>query len=143
MAGRKKGSNALTPLELTILQVLWREGPGNVLHVQKNLPPESELAYTTVQTMLNVLERKGRVRRKLEGRAYEYCPVATQDSVLGQAVRDLVERMFGGSSEDLVMSLIKTRQIDPARIAELSHNLAVQDEKELQRTDKKGGESDE
>ncbi len=127
MAGRKKGSNSLTPLELLILQVLWREGPSNVLHVQRNLPAGSDLAYTTVQTMLNVLERKGRVERTMVGRAYEYRPVATKEKVLGQAVRDLVERMFGGSSEELVMSLIKTRQVDPKRIAALSKKLAAMD----------------
>lgn len=127
MAGRKKGSNSLTPLELLILQVLWREGPSNVLHVQRNLPAGSNLAYTTVQTMLNVLERKGRVERTMIGRAYEYRPVATKEKVLGQAVRDLVERMFGGSSEELVMSLIKTRQVDPKRIAALSKKLAAMD----------------
>jgi predicted transcriptional regulator len=128
MAGRKKGSHSLTPLELLIMQVLWREGPSNVLSVQKNLPSDSNLAYTTVQTMLNVLQRKGRVRRKLKGRAYEYRPVASKEKVLGQAVRDLVERMFGGSSEELVMSLIKSRQVDPERIADLSRKIAASEE---------------
>jgi predicted transcriptional regulator len=125
MAGRKKGSTSLTPLELLIMQVLWRDGPSNVLQVQAGLGPESSLAYTTVQTMLNVLERKERVRRTLNGRAYVYNAVAQKDKVLGQAVRDLVERMFGGSSEELVMSLIKARQVDPERIADLSRKLAA------------------
>lgn len=123
MAGRKKGSNALTPLELKIMQILWKDGPGNVQGVQENLLPSDELAYNTVQTMLNVLHRKGRVRRALKGRAYVYRAVSTREAVLGHAVRDLIERMFGGSSEELVMSLIKTRQVDPKRIAELSRQL--------------------
>ncbi len=127
MAGRKKGPQSLTSLELLIMQVLWREGPSNVLRVQKNLPPSSDLAYTTVQTMLNVLQRKGRVRRTLKGRAYEYRPVVSEEKVLRQAVRDLVERMFGGSSEELVMSLIKSRQVDPARIADLSRIAASEE----------------
>lgn len=116
----------LTPPVLLIMQVLWSEGPSNVLHVQKNLLPNNELAYNTVQTMLNVLHRKGRVQRTLEGRAYVYCPVASRETVLGQAVRDLVERMFGGSSEELVMSLVKSRQVDLERIAELSRKMAEQ-----------------
>lgn len=110
------------------MKVLWREGPSNVLAVQKNLSSDTDLAYTTVQTMLNVLHRKGRVRRKLKGRAYEYRAVVSKEKVLGQAVRDLVERMFGGSSEELVMSLIKDRQIDPARIAYLTKMLAELEE---------------
>ncbi|HUZ97143.1 MAG TPA: BlaI/MecI/CopY family transcriptional regulator [Edaphobacter sp.] len=124
MVGRKKGTNALTPLELQIMQVLWSEGPSNVQHVQKSLLPGNELAYNTVQTMLNVLHRKGRVGRSLEGRAFVYSPVASKETVLGQAVRDLVERMFGGSSEELVMSLVKSRQVDLERIADLSRKMA-------------------
>lgn len=126
MVGRKKGTNALTPLELQIMQVLWSEGPSNVQHVQKSLLPNTELAYNTVQTMLNVLHRKGRVGRSLEGRAFVYSPVASKETVLGQAVRDLVERMFGGSSEELVMSLVKSRQVDLERIAELSRKMALE-----------------
>jgi predicted transcriptional regulator len=105
--------------------VLWREGPSNVQHVQKSLSPNNDLAYNTVQTMLNILHRKGRVRRTLKGRAYVYRTVASRETVLGQAVRDLVERMFGGSSEELVMSLIKSRQVDPERIADLSRKVAT------------------
>ncbi|MBB5065904.1 BlaI/MecI/CopY family transcriptional regulator [Granulicella mallensis] len=132
MVGRKKGSTALTPLELQIMQVLWAEGPSNVLQVQKSLSPKNDLAYNTVQTMLNVLHRKGRVKRTLKGRAYVYRTVASRETVLGQAVRDLVERMFGGSSEDLVMSLVKNRQVDLERIADLGRKMA-----------REGGEHDE
>ncbi len=130
MVGRRKGTNALTPLELQIMQVLWSEGAGNVQHVQKGLLPTNELAYNTVQTMLNVLHRKGRVERTLEGRAYVYSPVASKETVLGQAVRDLVERMFGGSSEALVMSLVKSRQVDLERIADLGRKIAAQEKGE-------------
>jgi predicted transcriptional regulator len=123
MVRRKKAPDSLTPLELQIMQVLWRDGPGNVQHVQKNLPAGTDLAYTTVQTMLNVLQRKGRVRRTLNGRAFDYRAVVSEEKILGQAVRDLVERMFGGSSEELVMSLIKSREIDLERLAELSRQM--------------------
>jgi predicted transcriptional regulator len=127
MVRRKKATQSLTPLELQIMQVLWREGPSNVLHVQKNLLPDVDLAYTTVQTMLNVLHRKGRARRTLRGRAYDYRAVVSKEKVIGQAVRDLIERMFGGSSEELVMSLVKSRQIDPVQIAKLSRIVATEE----------------
>lgn len=123
MAGRKKGSNALTPLELKIMQVLWSDGASNVLHVQQKLKPEDELAYNTVQTMLNVLHRKGRVRRSLAGRAYVYRATASREKVLGHALRDFVKRAFGGSPEALVMNLVKSRQVDLERIAELTRRL--------------------
>jgi BlaI family penicillinase repressor len=123
MASREKAP--LTKLELQIMQVIWRRGISNVSEVQETL--EQDLAYTTVQTMLNILCRKGKLKRKLKGRAYEYSAAVTESKALGHAVRDLVDRMFGGSSEELVMSLIKSRQIDPRRIAELTRRL---DEKE-------------
>ena len=128
MARRKKPLHSLTPLELEIMQVLWREGPSNVQAVHTKL--QSDLAFTTVQTVLNVLHQKGRVRRTLKGRAYEYRAVESKESVLGQTVRDLVRRMFGGSSEELVMSLVKTRQIDPATLARLSRRFGDAEESE-------------
>ncbi len=127
MVGRRKGSGSLTPLELKIMQVLWRGGPSNVQQVQKELLPNDELAYNTVQTMLNILHRKGRVQRELAGRAYVYRPVASRDKVLGQAVREFVERLFEGSTEALVMSLIKSRQVDLERIADLGRELDAQE----------------
>lgn len=132
MARRKKESDGLTPLELRIMQVLWSEGASDVQTVQRNLPAGMDLAYTTVQTMLNVLQRKGKVKRVLKGRAYEYYPVLTKEKAAGQAVRDVVDRLFGGSSEDLVMSLIKDRKVDAARIVELS--------KEIETLKKRGGD---
>ena len=100
------------------MQVIWRCGGSTVSAVQAELDPP--LAYTTVQTMLNILERKGKLKRELQGRAYVYSARVTEGKALGQGVRDLVDRMFGGSSEELVMSLLKTRQIDAKRLAELS-----------------------
>lgn len=129
MAGRRKGVKSLTPLEMKILQVLWSDGASNVQQVQSRLP-EEKLAYNTVQTMLNVLHRKGRVRRRLEGRAYVYSATASRERVLGQAVREFVERAFGGSSEALVMSLVKSRQVDLKRIAELSRQLEAEAEED-------------
>ena len=116
---------ALTRLELQIMQALWKLGPANVSDVQKALP--QKLAYTTVQTMLNILERKGKLKRKLRGRAYIYSATFTEARATRHAVRDLVDRMFGGSADQLVMSLIKSRQIDPRRLAELTRRLDDED----------------
>jgi BlaI family transcriptional regulator, penicillinase repressor len=113
--------DALTKLELQIMQVIWKRGASNVGAVQESL--EQQLAYTTVQTMLNILHRKGKLKRRLRGRAYEYSATVSEASALGHAVRDLVDRMFGGSSEELVMSLIKSRQIDAEQIARLTRRL--------------------
>jgi BlaI family penicillinase repressor len=108
----------LTRLELKIMQVIWKRGRCTVSAVQKELAPP--LAYNTVQTMLNILERKGKLSRELCGRAYVYNATVTEARALGQGLRDLIDRMFGGSSEELVMSLLKNRQIDAKRLADLT-----------------------
>src|ERR1700677_3789515 len=114
---------ALTKLELQIMQVIWKLGASSVAtacsvkEVQEGLP--QQLAYTTVQTMLNILERKGKLKRKLRGRAYVYSATVTEAKASRHAVRDLVDRMFGGSAGELVISLIKNPQIDPERLGEL------------------------
>jgi BlaI family penicillinase repressor len=115
---KESNKSGLTKLELKIMQVIWRLGGSTVNAVQAEMEPA--LAYTTVQTMLNILERKGKLKRDLQGRAYVYSARVTEDKALGQGVRDLIDRMFGGSSEDLVMSLLKNGQIDAKRLAELT-----------------------
>ena len=117
MANNPKQAS-FTRLELRIMQAIWKRGGGTVSEVQAELDPP--LAYTTVQTMLNILERKGKLKRELEGRAYVYTPKVTEAKALSQQLRDLVDRMFGGSSEELVMSLLKTRQIDAKKLSELT-----------------------
>jgi predicted transcriptional regulator len=117
----KREKEKLTGLELQIMQVIWKLGPSNVSAVQEGL--EQRLAYTTVQTMLNILQKKGKLRRKLKGRAFEYSAMVTEAKASSHAVSDLVDRMFGGSSEELVMSLIKSKQIDAKKIAELSRRV--------------------
>jgi BlaI family penicillinase repressor len=116
----RKTADPLTPLELEIMKVLWETGPAAVQTVQEHLAPERKLAYNTVQTMLNVLHRKGKVRRELQGRAYVYEPVVSRAQAAGQAVGDLVSRMFGGSAESLVLSLVEARHLTPEKLAELS-----------------------
>jgi predicted transcriptional regulator len=115
---KKSKKVGLTKLELRIMQVIWKRGQCSVSAVQEELEPP--LAYTTVQTMLNILERKGKLKRELQGRAYIYSAAITEAKALGQGVRDLIDRMFGGSSEELVMSLLKTGEIDAKRLAELT-----------------------
>jgi predicted transcriptional regulator len=122
MGPSKKLLPQLTRLELQIMKVLWENGPATVQEVQKNLKGES-LAYTTVQTMLNVLHRKGRVKRKLYGKAYQYAPLMTQDKAMGEALVDIVDRMFGGSAEALVMSLVKTQHLDTRKLEKLNEVL--------------------
>jgi predicted transcriptional regulator len=111
------------------MQVLWEHGVSTVQAVQNKLPGES-LAYTTVQTMLNVLQRKGKVKRKLVGKAYEYRPVLSRERALQEAAGDLLHRMFGGSVDALLMSLVKGRQIDGAKLEKLKQLIDEHEESE-------------
>jgi len=124
--GGRPAKNGLTRLELKIMQVIWRLGASTVGDVQNELEPP--LAYTTVQTMLNILERKGKLERELQGRAYVYRAKVSEEKAVGQSLRDMIERMFGGSSEELVMSLLKSRQIDAKRLARLTEKFKEETE---------------
>ena len=126
MARRK--TEQLTPLELEIMHVLWETGPANVQSVQQHL--ERELVYTTVQTMLNILHRKGKVKRTLKDRAYFYKPAVSRSQVVGQHMSDIVDRLFGGSAESLVMSLVETKHLTPQKLARLQKLLEETREEE-------------
>ena len=115
---RKSARDGLAPLELSIMQVIWTRGESSVTEVQSQL--ESTLAYTTVQTMLNSLEKKGKLTRRLVGRAFIYSARVSEAAAIGQGVRDLIDRMFGGSAEDLVISLLRNREIDSKKLVELT-----------------------
>jgi len=80
---RKPNPSGLTELELRIMQVIWRRGGSSVAEVQAELDPP--LAYTTVQTVLNILQRKGKLKRALDGRAYIYSAKITEDKAHQQA----------------------------------------------------------
>src|SRR5215204_770963 len=110
-------SEHLTPLELEIMNVLWETGPANVQTVQQKLP--RDLAYTTVQTMLNILHKKGKTKRALKDRAYFYKPAVSQKQVVSKQVADVIDRLFGGSAESLVMSLLETKHLTPEKLARL------------------------
>jgi BlaI family transcriptional regulator, penicillinase repressor len=118
-----KVNQTLTPLELEIMQVLWDVGPCTVAEVQPKL--KADLAYTTVQTMLNVLLRKNKVKRVQEGRAYRYRPAVSRERASGSALSDMVKRMFGGSSEALLMAMVDTRQITAEELVRVAQRLAA------------------
>jgi len=120
MSAKRKGPRQLTPLELQIMKVLWDSGPSNVQAVQDKLAGHTKLAYTTVQTMLNVLHRKGHVKRALHGKAYEYEPLLSRDIASSNAIRDMVDRLFGGSVEALLMSLVKSKELRPRNLTKLA-----------------------
>jgi len=132
MTTQRKATQSLTRLELEIMQVLWLSGACTVSEVQPQL--KAELAYTTVQTMLNVLLRKGKVKRVQEGRAFRYRAAVSRERAMGSALNDMVKRMFGGSPEALLMAMVDARQISPEELARVAKRLAAADQDSIPHT---------
>ena len=126
--GRRPGTGAMTPLELDIMNALWEHGAATVQEVQAHLRSR-KLAYTTVQTMLNVLVRKGKAKRTLVDRAYRYRPAITRQKAASNTLRDVINRVFGGSAEALVLSLMETKQLTPETLRHLQE-MVSEDEDE-------------
>ncbi len=116
---RPKTTGPLTPLELEIMTVLWKTGAANVQTVQDGLPKNRSLTYSSVQTMLNLLVKKGKAIRELQGRAFLYRPTLERNSAVRLALKDLIDHMFDGSAENLVVGLVETSQLDPDRLTKL------------------------
>ncbi len=117
---KRQTPDQLTPLELEIMKVLWETGPASVQTVQELLPADRQLAYNSVQTMLNVLQRKGKVKRELRARAYFYEPAVSRVQATRQAVGDMVQRLFDGSAESLVLSLVENEHLTPEKLSRLT-----------------------
>ena len=109
------------------MKVLWEKGPANVQSVQANLKSR-DFAYTTVQTMLNVLHRKGKVKRQLKDRAYIYRPLLSRQKAVTNAVGEMLDRFFGGSADGLVLNLVETRHLTPEKLARIQRMLARPEE---------------
>jgi len=135
---KKRTRQQFTPAELEIMKVLWSLGGTTVQGVRDRLPGDPGPAYTTIQTMLNVLHRKGKVRRILKGKSFEYAPRVSKEGAWSQAIRDLLDRLFGGSAEDLVMTLLKDRHLTAKDFARLNR-LVEQDSSAKAKTTKKEG----
>jgi predicted transcriptional regulator len=123
-----ESEQTLTPLELEIMQVLWELGASTAAEVQPRL--KGDLAYTTVQTMLTVLLKKGKVTRTAEGRAHRYSAAVSRDRASGGALKDMVKRMFGGSPEALLMAMVDTRQISAEELTRIAERLNAAESKE-------------
>ncbi len=95
-----------TPFELEILKIVWELKTATVRDIYETLRERRKIAYTTVMTMMGIMERKGILRKWQEGRAYVYKPTHSRERVLKAMVREFVERVFNGSPEALVACLI-------------------------------------
>jgi predicted transcriptional regulator len=101
----------LTPQELAIMKVVWRLERATVRDVYEALRKRREIAYTTVMTMMKVLEEKGYLKKTRVERAYEYRPTQPRAQVLAGMVRDFVDRVFDGAAAPLLLHLAKDSRL--------------------------------
>lgn len=105
---KRMESKGFTDRELDIMSVLWREGSGTVAEVRDVLG--EEVGYTTVLKMLQILEEKGAVGHEQEGRAYRYFPLVESERAGGRALSRIVNKIFHGSAEMLLATLVEGRE---------------------------------
>jgi predicted transcriptional regulator len=101
----------LTPQELAIMKVVWRLDEATVRDVHDALRAKRSIAYTTVMTMMGVLEEKGFLKKTVGERAHVYRPARPRHQVLGAMVRDFVDRVFDGASDALLVHLAKDNRL--------------------------------
>ena len=116
----KNKSPKLTDAELEIMHVVWELDNATVREVHERLNQRRTLAYTTVMTMMNILEEKGHLTRNKQGRAYRYEPVRPKSQVISGMVDDFVGKVFEGSARPLVLGLVKDRKLSEKDLEEIA-----------------------
>jgi predicted transcriptional regulator len=112
-------SNTLTEAELRLMKILWRRGESAVTELVAALPESEPLAYNSVLTTVRLLEQKGYVEHRQEGRAFVYKPCIAEQEASRSEVRNVLSRFFGNSSEKLVLSLLGDEEISAEELKRL------------------------
>jgi predicted transcriptional regulator len=115
----KSRKATLTDQELEIMKVVWERGTATVRDVYEELLRHRRIAYTTVMTMMGILEQKGHLKRSADGRAYVYRPAQPKAKVVGNMVQDFVKRVFDGSAQPLLVHLVESPEIDEDQLKQI------------------------
>jgi predicted transcriptional regulator len=110
----------LTEQELEIMKIIWERDRATVREVYESLLERRKIAYTTVMTMMNILEQKKYLRKSSEDRAYIYRPAKPKKQVIKGMVREFVDRVFNGSAEPLLVHLIEDRRLTNKDLDEIA-----------------------
>jgi predicted transcriptional regulator len=113
-------SSTLTEQELEIMKVVWGRETVTVRDVYETLLERRKIAYTTVMTMMKILEQKKYLKRTQEDRAYVYRPAKPKNQVIKGMVREFVDRVFNGSAEPLLVHLVEDRRLSREDLDEIS-----------------------
>jgi predicted transcriptional regulator len=113
-------NKTLTGQELEIMKIVWERERATVRDVYEALLERRKVAYTTVMTMMKILEQKGFLKRSQEERAYVYRPAQPQRQVVGAMVREFVNRVFNGSAQPLLVHLVEEHHLSPKDLEEIA-----------------------
>src|SRR5512146_2918083 len=113
----------LTATELEMMNVLWRIGPASVHQVVEALLPQRQLAYTSVSTIVRILEQKGYVRSRKEGRGHLYEPTIQKEAYQVASLQHLGSNVFDGTPTLLVQRLVASEQLGPEQLDEIRRAL--------------------
>jgi predicted transcriptional regulator len=113
-------SPTLTEQELEIMKIVWAREVATVRDVYEALLERRKIAYTTVMTMMKILEQKKYLRKNQEDRAYVYRPAKPKNQVIKGMVREFVNRVFNGSAEPLLVHLIEDRKLSEKDLEEIA-----------------------
>src|SRR5271169_265078 len=116
-------SRTLTEQELEIMKVVWEIEIATVRDVYEALLRRRKIAYTTVMTMMNILEEKGYLKKRAEDKAHVYRPAQAKAKVIRAMVQEFVQRVFNGSAQPLLVQLVKDRQLSEKDLAEISRQI--------------------
>ena len=117
-------SITLTEAELRLMKLLWERGDSAVSDLVAAMPDGEALAYTSVLTTVRILEQKGYVRHRQEGRAFVYCPCVEEREASRSEIRHTMQRFFGNSRERLLLSLLGDDEIDADELQRLKDTIA-------------------
>ncbi len=120
-----KPSITLTEAELRLMRVLWSRGESAVSDLVEAIADHSPLAYTSVLTTVRILEKKGYVRHRQQGRAFLYLPCVAEQEAGRSEVRHVLQRFFGNSHEQLLLSLLGDREISAEELKRLKDAIAA------------------
>ena len=113
-------SRTLTEQELEIMKLVWELQTATVRDVYEALLRRRKIAYTTVMTMMNILEAKGYLKKRARDKAHVYRPAQPKAKVIRAMVREFVERVFNGAAEPLLVQLVKDRHLSPAELEKIA-----------------------
>jgi predicted transcriptional regulator len=124
----KKAARVLGPQELQIMKVVWERGRVTVRDVYEALRERRQIAYTTVMTMMSILDQKGFLKRTPgEDRAFVYEPARSRQAVMRAMVKEFLDRVFGGSASPLMLHLIQDKHVTKKDLDELRRAIRKKD----------------